>query len=189
MRDSLVAINILKENTIINERGVPFLYYWDGESNVIESIKNDIKFISYLYEKIANKSNYALSRLTMFYFKYDDNNNENYTEEQIQIQSFLTLDMISEDKRMFYKEYLWEHFKYLYSSAYHEEYDKEVSLFDIDEAILDVYDKIQKKYPKKVIKSTVVNYIRGELQKQDNLSLENTEWVISQLENILNEKE
>ena len=77
----------------------------------------------------------------------------------------------------------------MYESAYHEKYAKEISLFDIDEYILDIYDKIQGKYPKRVIKTTVINYIRGELQNKDQLSIQNTDWIISQLENLLNERE
>ena len=85
--------------------------------------------------------------------------------------------------------YLWNHFKFLYESAYHEKYADDVSLFDMDECILDIYDQIQSKYPKRVIKSTVINYIRGELQKTDKLSMENTDWIIFQLEKLLNERE
>ena len=59
----------------------------------------------------------------------------------------------------------------------------------IDDAVLDIYDKIQEKYPKRVIKSTVINYIRSELQKTDNISIENSDWIIFQLENLLNERE
>ena len=34
-----------------------------------------------------------------------------------------------------------------------------------------------------------INYIRGELQNKDNLNIQNTDWIISQLENLLNERE
>ena len=54
---------------------------------------------------------------------------------------------------------------------------------------IDIYDKIQEKYPKRVIKSTVINYIRSELQKTDGISIENSDWIVFQLENLLNERE
>lgn len=189
MRNSLVAINILNNSHLINDRGVPFLFYWDGETDLDNALLSSEELKDYLYEKVINKDNYTSTRLAMFYFKYDADNNEVYSEKQWDLQSFLKLPDIKEDKQMFYKEYLWEHFQFLYDSAYHESYDKTVSLFDIDDAILDVYDKIQEKYPKRVIKSTVVNYIRGELQNNNNLSMENTNWIILQLEKLLTERE
>ena len=189
MRNSLVAINILNDSYLINDRGVPFLFYWDGELDIDKALLNSDVLKEYLYEKVINKESYTSSKLAMFYFKYDENNNEVYTEKQLPLQSFLKLYDIKEDKQMFYKEYLWEHFQFLYDSAYHESYDKTVSLFDIDDAILDVYDKIQEKYPKRVIKSTVINYIRGELQNNNNLSMDNTNWIIAQLEKLLTERE
>ena len=94
-----------------------------------------------------------------------------------------------EDRRSFYKEYLSDLFLYLYKSAYHEDYKEDISIMGIDDAVLDIYDKMQEKYPKRVIKSTVINYIRSELQKTDNISIENSDWIVFQLENLLNERE
>ena len=188
MRNTLVAINILNGDYLINERGVPFLFYWDGVNDIDKTLAESSELKKYLYEKVINKDNYTSLRLAMFYFKYTEDNEEQYYEKKIDLQSFIKLIDIEEDKRMFYKEYLWQHFQFLYDSAYHESYNKTVSLFDIDDAILDVYDKIQEKYPKRVIKSTVVNYIRGELQKNNNLSMENTNWIIERLEKLLTER-
>ena len=189
MKDSLVAINILiDENTILNKNGVPLLFYWDGNSDtLINDIYNNDSFKSLIYNSVLNDKNYANTKLALFYFTYD-NGEENYQEEISNIQHVLKLSLLDDDTRMFYKNYLWKHFEFLYNSAIHEDYGKEISLFDIDDCILDVYDKIQEKYPKRVIKSTVINYIRSELQLKDKLSLENTDWIIYQLENLLNER-
>ena len=96
---------------------------------------------------------------------------------------------MTSEQSLFYKEYLLNHFLYLYQSAYHKEYTEDISIMGIDDAILDIYDKMQEKYPKRVIKSTVINYIRSELQKTDNISIENSDWIILQLETLLNERE
>lgn len=189
MKDSLVAINILvNDNTILNKNGVPLLFYWDGNSDtLINDIYNNDDFKLLIYNSIINVKNYANTKLALFYFTYD-NNEEKYNEEISNVQNVLKLSLLDDDTRMFYKNYLWKHFAFLYNSAYHEDYDKEISLFDIDDCILDVYDKIQEKFPKRVIKSTVINYIRSELQLKDNLSLENTDWIINQLEKLLTER-
>ena len=189
MKDSLVALNVIVDDKIINKNGIPILFYWDGTTNLlIKDIYKDPSFKSLLYNTVINYECYAKAKLAYFYFIYE-NNEEKYAEDFSNIQNEMKLADLNEDSRMFYKMYLWNHFKFLYESAYHENYSKDVSLFDIDDCILDIYDKIQKKYPKRVIKSTVVNYIRGELQKTDNLSMENTNWIIFQLENLLNERE
>ena len=190
MKDSLVAINILvNDNTILNKNGVPLLFYWDGNSDaLINDIYNNEDFKSLIYNSVINVKNYANTKLALFYFTYE-NEEEKYHEEISNIQNVLKLALLDDDTRMFYKMYLWNHFKFLYESAYHEKYADDVSLFDMDECILDIYDKIQNKYPKRVIKSTVINYIRGELQKTDNLSMENTDWIIAQLETLLTERD
>lgn len=190
MKDSLVAINIIvNKDTIVNKNGVPLLFYWDGNSDtLLKDIYDNEEFRSLLYNTIINYNNYAKSKLALFYFTYD-NDEEKYNEIVSSIQDILKLSILDDDSRMFYKNYLWNHFEFLYESAFHEKYDKEISLFDIDDSIINVYDKIQEKYPKRVIKSTVINYIRGELQSKDMLTMENTDWIIFQLENLLNEKE
>ena len=189
MKDTLVALNIIINDKIINKNGVPILFYWNGQSSsLIKDIYGDENFKSLLYNSVINYEDYTKAKLAYFYFIYE-NEEEKYVEDFSNIQDEICLSDLDEESRMFYKLYLWNHFTFLYESAYHEKYDKEISLFDIDDYILDIYDKIQKKYPKRVIKSTVINYIRGELQKADNLSINNTNWIIYQLENLLNERE
>ena len=188
MKDSLVAINIIVNDKIINKNGVPILFYWNGESTLIKDIYNDASFKSLLYNSVINYDNYANAKLSFFYFTFE-NDEEKYTEDFSIIQNELTLKDLEAEKSIFYKEYLLYHFLFLYKSAYHEDYREDISIMGIDDAVLDIYDKIQEKYPKRVIKSTVINYIRGELQKTNNLSMENTDWIIYQLENLLNERQ
>lgn len=187
MKDSLVAINIVVNDKIINKNGVPLLFYWDGKTDTLEeAIYNDKYFKTLLYDTILNVDNYANAKLSYFYFENED---EHYTEYHSIVQTVLTLDSLDDDSRMFYKNYLWNHFVFLYESAYHEKYDKEVTIFNIDDHILEVYDQIQEKYPKRFIKSTVINYVRSELQQNDQLIMRNTDWIISQLELLLTDKE
>lgn len=188
MQNSFVALNITSNQKLLNKTEVPILFYWDGQSSIIKSIFEDSAFYSLIKNTVFNTEQYATAKVALFYFKEEDGE-EIYKDEIHNIQNLIKLSDIKEDDRIFYKEYLWKHFAYLYESAYHKKYNENISVFDIDEYILDIYDNIQGKYPKRVIKSTVINYIRGELQNKDNLSIENTDWIITQLENLLNERE
>lgn len=188
MKESLVSFNITSDNKLLNKTNVPYLFYWDGESNVVDSILIDPGFKSFLNNVVMNVQTYPNAKLSMFYFKYDGDK-EIYNDNTYYIQNLIKLASIDDDTRAFYKEYLWKHFTYLYQTAYHENYEKEFNLFEVDECILDIYDKIQKKYPKRVIKTTVINYIRGEMQSKDGLNLENCDWIIFELEKLLTERD
>lgn len=190
MKDSLVAINIIKNSEILNDNGMPLLFYWNGEDDVFRSIFDDISFKKYLIDKIGNVDNYVYSKLALFYYKYNKNEDkEQYNESIINIQDFLELKDFEEDKVTFYKEYLWQHFSYLYKSVFQKEYDKDVNMLSIEDSILNIYDLIKEKHPKRVIKSTVLNYIRSELMKTNNLNMNNTDWIINKLDVLLNERE
>jgi hypothetical protein len=189
MIESLVAINIISEGNIINKNGTPLLFYWDGEQDIYDALKSGSDFIDYLMHTVINKDKYASAYFSFFKYYLDENKEEHYQEDKINVQDFLKFKDLSSEQSLFYKEYLLNHFLYLYKSAYHEEYKEDISIMGIDDAVLDIYDKIQEKYPKRVIKSTVINYIRSELQKTDNISIENSDWVVYQLENLLNERE
>jgi hypothetical protein len=189
MLESLVAINIISEDKIINKNGTPLLFYWDGEQDIYEALKSDSGFNDFLMNSVINKDNYVHSYFSFFKYYLDENREEHYIEDKINVQEFLKLKDLEQEKNLFYKEYLLDHFLYLYKSAYHEDYKEDISIIGIDDAILNIYDIIQEKYPKRVIKSTVINYIRGELQNTDKLIIENVNWIIFKLDELLNERE
>jgi len=190
VRNSLVAINIVNDNKLlnINGNGVPLLFYWNGEDEVLDSIfKMDI-FKAKIYDVINDVNNYANSKIALFYFKYIEDK-EQYNELSVLIQDYIKLKDFPEDKIDFYKEYIWQHFAYLYKSVYQEDYDKDINMLSIEDSILDIYDKIKEKHPKRVMKSTVLNYVRSELMKTNHLNMDNTDWIINKLDNLLNERE
>lgn len=187
MVDSLVAINIISNDKLINKNGTPLLFYWDGKQDINEALHSDKSFLDYLYHTVLNKDNFTNSLFSFFQY-YIEDEKEHYKEDKIIVQDFIKFKDMDDDKVSFYKDYLLDHFLFLYKSAYHEEYYQDISIIGIDDSILNIYDKIQEKYPKRVIKTTVVNYIRSELMKTDNLNIENTDWIILKLENLLNER-
>lgn len=189
MHESLVAINVISNDKIINKNSTPILFYWDGQQDIYEALETNPDFIDYLMHTVINKDKYTNTYFAFFNYYLDSEGKEHYHEDKLNVQDFLKLKDMKPSESLFYKEYLLGHFLYLYKSAYHEEYKEDISIMGIDDAVLDIYDQIQKKYPKRVIKSTVINYIRSELQKTDNISIENSDWIIFQLENLLNERE
>ena len=66
-------------------------------------------------------------------------------------------------------------------------YETEI-MFNTDDIIAEIYDHIQKKFPNRFVKESVLNYVRSELKKKYGLNNTNTEKVISYLENIIKEQ-
>ena len=66
MRDSLVAINIINDDKLlnINGNGVPLLFYWDGEDDVLDSIFEIDIFKAKIYDVI----NDVISRIENWYY-------------------------------------------------------------------------------------------------------------------------
>ena len=187
MNESLVAINVYKEENgnviLLNNSPIPYLYYFNGENDLLTDILENDSFKRFIEDTCFNIKTYAKAKISYFYFK--DNQ---YVENSISIQDNYLLKNMNSDEIDFFKYYLWEHFNFLYESAYHDKYNVDMKIFDPEESILDIYDKIQTKYPKRVIKSTVINYIRSELIKTDLLNNENTNYIIMKLETLLNQR-
>lgn len=182
MRDSLVAINICLNDKVVNKNTVPLLYYWDGTSSIKDSIIKDKKFIDFIAPYLT-KDNYTELKYSYFYFTYE-NGEENYHEAFGSLQDWLTLYDIDPDLRQFYTEYLNEHFNYLYKCSFNMDFI--FNTITPVSNILEIYDAIKEKYPEKnITKSTVINYVRGQLSQSNNLNTVNTDFVITALYKIL----
>ena len=58
-RDSLVAINIINnENKLLNKTSIPMLYYWNGESDVLDDLSNDTNLTEYVKTLLENPEEY-----------------------------------------------------------------------------------------------------------------------------------
>jgi len=178
--DSLVSINIFHENQqkIINK--VPLLYYWDGTSNLIKNILNDKSFIEKYLDRI-NLDTYKHLQLAYFYFKYDENDNEEYTEDIINIFDYLDLskfDSINIVYELIVK-YMFELYKISMKSDY-----EDTKVYN-EEIIIDIYNRIKDRYKEKLNRITFLNWIRNELITKEKLTNDNTNYIVDKLNNIL----
>jgi hypothetical protein len=61
-------------------------------------------------------------------------------------------------------------------------------MFNTDDTVLEIYSRIQEKFPNRFVKESVLNYVRSELKKKYGLNNTNTETVIGYLENIIKDQ-
>jgi len=177
--DSLVSINIYRddEEKIINK--IPLLYYWNGEGDLINYILLDKQFKEKYLDKISlDNANHL--QLGYFYFKYDEDDNEQYIENIINIYDYLDLSKF-DSLNMIY-ELIKKHMFELYKLSMKENYD-DVKVFN-EEIIIDIYNKIKDKYKERLNKITFINWIRNELISKDKLNNKNTNYIINILHNI-----
>lgn len=178
--DTLVSMNLFNDETsqIINK--IPLLYYWNGEGNLVYNIIHDKLFIEKYLNNI-NFNSYKKLYLGFFYFKYDENENELYTEDIIKISDYINLNEFN-SKNMI-NEILILHLFDLYSVSMKTKYN-DVQVFNED-IIIDIYTKIKSKYKEKLNKETFINWIRKEILEKDNINNDNTNYIIDYLSNVL----
>lgn len=178
--DSLVSINIFHENQqkIINK--VPLLFYWNGEGNLLLSILKDESFIQKYLDKI-NLDTYKHLQLAYFYFKYDENDNEEYIENIINLFDYLDLSKFDSTNIVYELiiKYMFELYKISMGSNYGD-----VKIYN-EEIIIDIYKKIKNKYQEKLNKTTFLNWIRNELITKEQLTNNNTNYIVKKLYNII----
>ena len=178
--DSLVSINIFHEEQqkIINK--VPLLFYWNGNGKLIKHILNDQSFIENYLNKI-NLDAYKHLQLAYFYFKYDENDNEEYIENIINLFDYLDLskfDSINIVYELIVK-YMFELYKISMGINY-----EDTKVYN-EELIIDIYKQIKDKYKDKLNKNTFLNWVRNELIKKEQLTNDNTNYVVEKLDNII----
>lgn len=185
MIESFVAINIYNDKEgkkeLFNE--IPLLFYCDDMDNFKNDLLADEKFRKLVENSCLNVNNYTTSYIGYFYFNGDNE----YEDTCIPIQELFPSDNLLDTEKYFTKEYISSIFINLYEVSMHIQYENNL-MFDIDATIKDIYQILKKKFKEKIIKSTVINYVRSELNKKD-LSKENINYIIGELETILKDEE
>ena len=178
-KEGYLALNVIKnQNEIINQ--IPILFYWNGEDDIKESLKAN-NFIDKIISMTCFDDDFYLHSKIYYagYVKYADDS-DLYEDSTISFQELYSLDEIG--NKLFYILFIKKYFEALYKSVFIEVYDVALNFDEGD--IVNIYEKIQNKYPQRVTKETFINYIRSELLKDNQLSNENIEYCINKL-NVL----
>ena len=184
--DSFASINLYKcedNKKELLSNGVPLLFYWNGEDDsIVNSLVEDLEFYSLINDKCLNIDNYSNSKISFFMFKI---NGENYEDNTLDVQDIFMLKNLNKNDSDFYIEYIYNIFINLYLTAVKEKYNKDPLSLNLVDEIINIYEKLQKRFPRRFIKRTVINYLRSELVKTYKLNNTNTDWIIEQITEIL----
>jgi len=184
-RDSLVSINIFNsENKILNKSTVPMLYYWNGANDVLDDLSNDEELLKYSRTLFINPSDYLDLMISYFYFKYNDNDEEVYADNTIDLQDIITLDKFESDYIVLH--YLLLHFKTLYKNSFKEEYTGDN--IDIVNTIKEIYRVIKDKFKTRISKTTVMQWVRSVLLDENHFNRKNSDYIYNKLNEILKEE-
>ena len=98
------------------------------------------------------------------------------------IQNLFDLKHFNEYNENFWINFIINDFLNLYQLSYKQTYELSSSL---DEDIKNMFVKIKQKYPNKVNKDTIVNYIFSKLNENKLLSANNTNYIINKLKQLI----
>lgn len=160
---SLVSINIIqKENKqLLNKtNGVPILYYWDGNGDLLESIINNEDFKHKHFENL-NYDNYINLSIAYFYFTLD---NEEYIDNIVNLKDYLLFD--NEIFENMHYNIILEYLEKLFEICTKEKFIKENE--DNIENINTILNNLKNKYKDKISNKTIANWIRQQMI-EDNI--------------------
>ena len=183
MKASFVSINITSNNVLLNKNGIPILFYWNGLEPIEKLLKESELFRNYLNENVMNDIFYPDASINYLYYNTaGETEEEKYGEGHIDIEEMFPMcecpNMIN--------TYLKGYFGYLYTKVFKEKYSFD-DVFERD--IINIYDKLLAKYPNRVSKNIIVNYISSELQQRTKLNAASVKTILDTLNNILINKE
>ena len=159
MKENLAAINVVCNDKLVNRNGIPLLFYWNGETDIIEDIGTNIDFMQWLEDEdiLTNINNYLNSHIAFFYFKSND---EDYQDHTIDIQDLYNLDALSELKL----ELLVECTYYLYNKSFPERNGMHLS-GTLEQQCKDAIKMILDKYGERLSVESCINAIRAYVQE------------------------
>ena len=159
MKENLAAINVVCNDKLVNRNGIPLLFYWNGETDIIEDIGTNIDFMQWLEDEdiLTNINNYLNSHIAFFYFKSND---EDYQDHTIDIQDLYNLDALSELKL----ELLVECTYYLYNKSFPERNGMHLS-GTLEQQCKDAIKMILDKYGERLSIESCRNAIRAYVQE------------------------
>lgn len=186
LASNCVAINILKKtddgSVVMNKRGMPILFYWDGETDVLEDMQSKDEFVS-LLKNMTNITNYTSISIAYLYFMEDADNEfeEVYNDKVIDLQDWMPFSKLEHEFAYSYiKNIMFD----LYKKVFGNEYEKS-NKDSLETVYVYMYTAIKEKYAQRITKITFIEYIRTEIVKMNTgLSKTNIDWLFNRLNEI-----
>lgn len=183
INDSLVAINVYDNSTdkLLNKvKGIPLLFYWNGEGELINIILNNKQFKEN-YLTFNNYKDYLNCCIGYFFFKFnEENGSEEYEDTSIILHEhyhfsdfetdILAIDLLCDKMINLYK-----------ISVKKNDIDIKLEKQNI---IKQIYINLRSLFGDRVQKETLINYIRSEIIKEGFDSI-NTHYCINILEKLI----
>ena len=190
---NLVSINITHHDTVLmNTDQIPLLYYWDGETNdLINDIVSSEYISQFINTNICTCDIYDTAKLSYFTYEIDEQNNEQYANHTVMIQTVLPLYRISTP---LYLKYALTVFNKIYHNAFNVDFTASDTydnvLMNNDESrITEIYKQVKQKYGTRISLKTLLEYMRSQLSENTHLSVENINFIYEKIETLLQENE
>lgn len=185
-----ISLNIVdNDNKCLNNSGIPIVYYWNSNDELLESMKSQEGFKDNISKLCFNEKLYPISKIKYIYIINPDI--KEYKTGEVNIQDLFKLEEIEDD---FYYKYVLDILKSLYTNVYKKEYDyNEDNTYIItptaEEEIIDLYKSIVGGVKREISLKTVITYIQKTLSENTKLSKNNIQFLIDKLTNIIEEKQ
>lgn len=174
--ESIIAINFLKNNEIINKNKVPILYFWNDDDSLTEELRSSEELQKYIFSNFSDSYSYLIGRMSIAKYNGEE---ERFEELHIKVQELFNIDFMTKHDSEFWVNFIYNDFINLDSHSDGLDYENKI------EHIQAVYEKIKRKHPNRVNKDVVVNYIFSKLNENQNINIENTNFIIQKLKEII----
>ena len=174
----IVALNIFVKDEIINAGGIPILFYWNFENDLIEELKENEALQSFIKKNIKAKD-FGDTSISGIYFNNnftEDSNDDEYKTFTSSLQNMYNIETFDYDL-----DILHEIFTALYLKSFKQTYNDNLTK---DDSILDIIRKLKEKYPSRISYTVLRNYILSQLRDLYNLSEENKTTIITKFDSL-----
>ena len=185
MLGKFVSINMYikdkydKTKTILlNPSESSLIYWWNPNDDFVSSLLSEESLKEYILQLCKDKYIYENGNLDCFYL--EDEDIEEYSNKKISFQEIFPITILNKED---YYNYFISILKELYIDVYKEEYLSDET--DLDKITKDIYTKIISGVKRKILQSTVSNYIYKEIKERSNLNNKNITELIKIFNNII----
>lgn len=183
--DSLIAMNIVYKNSILNDK-YPILFYWNGVNSPIDDILKDEKILTKIKEVITGEDLYYNATINYVTYKFDGEN-ETYEEHEYYIKNWFSYDSIGLNVS---QNIIIEILKEAYKKVYGTECDI-TWLSSFEDQVKQIIEGIRNHYTREISKETFINYIRKTFKEKyanemsKDIVLKNEDYLIKLAESII----